>query len=156
VFLITLVAPWYRNLSKRLTKSPKVFMTDTALLMNLLDIKDLDSHHMKGAILENFVASELQKHLLIHTEYKLFHFRTHDDKDVDFLIERNDGKLIGIEVKYSMTASLNDFKGLKALQDLVGDDFKCGIVLYQGREILDFGPNLYAMPLECLWQGFVS
>jgi hypothetical protein len=156
VFLINLVQPWYRNLSKRLVKSPKVFMVDTALLTHILNINDLDSHVMKGSILENFVASELQKQLLLHPGYKLFHFRTQDDKEVDFLIERNDGKIVGIEVKYSMTVSIHDFKGLNALEVLVGDDFKQGIVLYQGSEILQFRSNLYALPLECLWEGLLT
>lgn len=153
VYLVTLVEPWFRNVTKRLTKSPKVYLTDTALLMALLGRASIDDYAMKGAVLENFVASELTKHINCLHGFKLFHFRTSDDKEVDFVIERTDGKLIGIEVKYASSVTKSDFNGLKVLKDVAGDDFIRGVVLYQGDEILPFGDRLYAMPLSCLWGG---
>ncbi|MBM3318648.1 MAG: hypothetical protein FJY75_12425, partial [Candidatus Eisenbacteria bacterium] len=56
-----------------------------------------------------------------------------------------------IEVKASSTVKAGDFKGLKALRDLVGRRFRRGIVLYPGREPLAFGANLMALPLATLW-----
>jgi hypothetical protein len=44
-----------------------------------------------------------------------------------------------------------DFKGLRALQGLVGARLKCGMVLHAGREILPFGPRLWAVPIQALW-----
>jgi predicted AAA+ superfamily ATPase len=83
----------------------------------------------------------------------LFHFRTQDNIEADFVIERQDGALIGIEVKYSSTVTASDFKGLKALQNIANKDFIRGVVLYQGDEILSFGENLFAMPISCLYEG---
>lgn len=151
VYLVTLVEPWFKNVTKRLVKSPKVYLTDTSLLMALLAIPSIDNYAMKGALLENFVSSELTKHINCLHGFKLFHFRTSDDKEVDFVVERADGKLIGIEVKYASTVTKSDFNGLKVLKEVASDDFVRGIVLYQGDDILPFGNGLYAMPLSCLW-----
>lgn len=156
VFLVALVKPWFKNASKRLVKSPKVYLTDTALLLALLGRASLEDYAMKGAILENFVASELTKHLNCLQGYQLFHFRTSDAKEVDFIIERSDGAVIGIEVKYSATVIKADFNGLKVFKEMAGRNFVKGVVLYQGEEILPFGENLWAIPLSCLWSGVLD
>jgi predicted AAA+ superfamily ATPase len=153
VYLVTLIQPWFRNINKRLVKSPKIYLTDTGLLLALLGKTSIDDCLSKGAILENFVASELTKHIEFLGGYRLFHFRTQDNIEADFVIERQDGALIGIEVKYSSTVTASDFKGLKALQKIANKDFIRGVVLYQGDEILSFGENLFAMPISCLYEG---
>lgn len=155
VYLIKMVQPWFRNISKRLVKSPKIYFTDTALLLSTLGRNLDDDYILKGAMLENFVATELMKHInCLGDGYQLFYFRTSDDKEVDFIIEKPNGSIIGIEVKYSAAVTDSDFNGLKILQNSIGNDFVRGIVLYQGKEILPYGKNLFAMPIDCLWNGF--
>jgi hypothetical protein len=46
---------------------------------------------------------------------------------------------------------MNDFKGIKAFQELTRDDFTGGIVLYSGKEAVPFGKNLCAVPFFALW-----
>jgi len=152
VYLVKLVQPWFRNVTKRLVKTPKLYFIDTALAMNILGQTTLTDTPNKGAILENFVASEILKHLQCLNHYQLYHFRTSDGKEVDFVIEHANGQLIGIEVKFSKTVSPSDFKGLYTLQEIAGKDFIRGVVLYQGTDILPFGNNCYAVPLQCLWK----
>ncbi|MDE5749607.1 MAG: ATP-binding protein [Duncaniella sp.] len=56
--------PYFNNLSKQLTKMPKVYFYDTGLLCFLLGIEDvaqLDKHPFKGAIFENLAICELMK-----------------------------------------------------------------------------------------------
>ncbi len=74
-----------------------------------------------------------------------------DNNEVDFVIEKKDGSIIGIEVKYASSVTQSDFKGLKTLKQVTGPEFIRGIVLYQGDEILPFGDNLFAMPISCLY-----
>jgi len=81
----------------------------------------------------------------------LHHFRTHDNREVDFVIERRDGTLIGIEVKAGMSASADDFSALRVLKEQAGRDFRRGIVLYRGTEIVPFADDMVAMPLSALW-----
>ncbi|MBN8530978.1 MAG: ATP-binding protein [Alphaproteobacteria bacterium] len=155
LFLITLIPPWHRNVSKRLVKAPKLYVTDTGLLCHLLGV-DADAMRRQdpglyGHILENFVASELIKQVAMTGGMALHHFRTHDGKEVDFVIERRGGKLIGIEVKAAMSVEARDFAGLKVLKEAAGKDFVKGVVLYLGKDTVVFGEGMAAMPLERLW-----
>jgi uncharacterized protein len=81
----------------------------------------------------------------------LLHFRTSDDKEVDFVLERPDGTLAGIGVKTADRVDSSDFKGLRVLQEVAKNDFVCGIVLYGGNDIVPFGDKLFAVPISCLW-----
>lgn len=55
-------------------------------------------------------------------------------------------------MKSKQSISVQDFSALKILQQEAGNDVVKGIVLYQGESILPFGKNLYAMPLNTLWE----
>ncbi len=157
VFLIFHLQPWFRNLTKRLIKTPKIYFTDSLLLSQVLGL-DLDDLHKNnpeifGKILENFIASELLKQTKLFGNFDLYHFRTSDDKEVDFVIERKDGKLVGVEVKSKKTLQESDLIGLKTLQNLVPKSFVKGIILYQGDDILTFGNNIFALPISTLWES---
>ena len=157
MFLSFDVRPWYRNIGKRLVKSAKGYLVDSLLLCHLLDwnLDDLCQRKpdLYGHVVENFVATELLK-LLSFTDLRanLMHFRTSDGKEVDFVLERPNGSLAGIEVKTASRVEMGDFKGLKVLQKETGADFICGIVLYTGRDVVPFGEKLYAVPISALWQ----
>lgn len=156
MFLSFDIQPWYRNIGKRLVKSPKGYLVDTLLLCYLLDwnLEDLRMRKpdLYGHVIENFVATELLK-LLSFSEFRanLLHFRTSDNKEVDFILERPDGSLAGVEVKTADRVDANDFKGMRAFQEIAKKNFVCGIVLYAGKETVPFGDNLFAVPLSALW-----
>lgn len=157
MFLNFDVAPWFRNLNKRLVKSSKNFLTDTMLLCYMLDLNLEDIATNKpdlfGHVLENYFATELTK-LLTFSDIKaqLYHFRTSDDKEVDFILEKPDGTVFAIEIKKSESVDKHDFKGIKVFAELVGKDFIGGVVLYSGKEAVPFGQNLWAVPFHILWQ----
>jgi predicted AAA+ superfamily ATPase len=117
--------------------------------LNKIAVRD---PHLFGHVLENFVASELIKQLT-YSEHQtdLLHFRTSDNKEVDFVLEKPDGSLVGIEVKARDNVSLDDFKGLKELEVQTREDFRCGVVLYRGKNTIPFGENLWAVPINALW-----
>jgi predicted AAA+ superfamily ATPase len=156
MFLAFDVKPWYRNIGKRLVKSPKGYLLDTLMACHLLD-QDLDDiakgkPDLFGHLLENFVATELQKQLSNgDTKAELFHFRTSDQKEVDFIIERPDGSVLAIEVKRSESVTIADFKGIMEFASITNDDFIGGIVLYSGKDAVPFGKNLWAVPFHVLW-----
>lgn len=156
LFLTFELAPWYRNIGKRLVKSSKGYVTDTLLLCYLLqyELPELEKKRPElfGHVLENFVATELLKLISNnHDKVDLFHFRTSDNKEVDFVLEKPNGQLTAIEVKMRDSVAQSDFKGLEALQALTQDDFVCGIVLYRGQEVVPFGKNLWAVPIANLF-----
>ena len=82
---------------------------------------------------------------------ELYHFRTSDGKEVDFVLERPDGRLVAIEVKGRDSVTASDFKGLNELHRLTEDDFLCGIVLYRGNKVIPFDKNMWAVPVEAMW-----
>lgn len=156
MFLTFDVNPWFRNIGKRLVKSSKGYLLDTSMICHLLDYNLDDIANTKpeifGHLVENFVATELKKQLNnsdINAE--LYHFRTSDSIEVDFVIEKPDGSVFAIEVKKSEIVTANDFKGIKIFQELTGSDFIGGIVLYSGKEAVPFGKNLWAVPFFALW-----
>ena len=157
MFLTFNVRPWFRNLGKRLVKSPKGYIIDTLLLCHLLDyhLETLrkEKPDLFGDVVENFVATEIIKLLTFSkTRAQLFHFRTSDGKEVDFVLERPDGSIFGIEVKTSELVNSSDFNGLRTLATLANKSFIGGAVLYYGRDVVPFGDKLWALPFHILWQ----
>ncbi len=108
--IIFLLQPYYQNLSKRITKSPKIYFLDCGLACYLLSIKDKDylvKGPMAGALFENFCVQETVKYLLNQGERpRLFYVRTHNGLEVDLLIEK-DARLYPIEFKLSKTPAFN-------------------------------------------------
>ena len=156
LFLTFECAPWYRNIGKRLVKSAKGYIVDSLLLCHLLqyELSDLEKNRPQlfGHVIENFVATELRKLMTFYGEQiDLFHFRTSDNKEVDFVLEKSNGQLVAVEVKKSDNVSKSDFKGLEELQLTTGDDFVCGVVLYRGKDVVPFGQNIWAVPISNLW-----
>lgn len=155
-FLVRALPAWSANLGSRLVKAPKVLLNDTGLLCSLLglDAARLQADDlMTGAVLESFVAQELTKQITwSESRPALFHFRTHQQQEVDLLLEDASGRLVGIEVKKTASPSSGDFKGLKHLQEATGRKFVRGILLYTGAASVSFGPNLHAVPVSALWR----
>ncbi|GHV88581.1 hypothetical protein AGMMS50267_09410 [Spirochaetia bacterium] len=156
VFLTYLLPPWFKNMEKRLVKSPKIYFTDTLLLCHILGLSPGEIRKMRpelyGFVLENFVASELRKELSLMDDGKLFHFRTSDKKEVDFIVEGRDGRILALEVKASSSVVSEDFKHIRFLQNTLGGEFVRGVVLYQGDRVVRFDKDLYAAPLSALWE----
>ena len=68
---------------------------------------------------------------------------------IDFMVERSDGALLGIEVKAG-SVSHSDFAHLKWFAENLAHTPFTGIVLYSGTETLRFGDGFYAVPLSAL------
>ncbi|MGO9481745.1 MAG: ATP-binding protein [Candidatus Kryptoniota bacterium] len=155
-FLVQLLPAWSSNFSKRLIKTPKVFITDTGLTAHLLGIDTrrlLSDHVLLGKMLECLVFSELSKHQSWSKgNYRLYHFRTAAGEEIDFLIERADGSIMGIEVKSSSTVDAGTFKNMRSLAKEVGENFVRGVVLYMGSEYVPFDGKMIALPIQSLWR----
>lgn len=157
LFLFHPLPAWSSNLGQRLIKSQKVLLSDTGLLAHLTGAtqdKLRQDPTAAGHILENFVAMELVKQASwSEAQVQVFHFRTLTGSEADILLEDEEGRVVGIEVKASATPSSSDFKGLKSLAECAGEKFVRGIVLYTGNEVIPFGKNLTAVPLPALWES---
>jgi len=154
LFVIDFLPSWSRNIGKRLVKSPKLYFLDTGFLAYLLGIDTVSYQaENRGHLLENFVSVELWKQASwTRPLLQLFHFRSQTQQEVDFVLERCDGKLVGIEVKSTLTVKSDSFQGLRYLRKVAGESFQRGIVLYPGKEVIHFEKDLVAVPMTALWQ----
>lgn len=113
--LIYRLRPFYKNFSKQIVKSPKIYFCDSGLLCYLLGIENSDSvtrHFLKGGIFENFVIGEFLKYRYSRGQEADFYFwRDKSGHEVDLLFEEEMNRKI-IEMKSGRTISGDFFKGL--------------------------------------------
>lgn len=155
VFLVHRLPAWSRNLGQRLVKAPKVHLVDSGLACHLLGVdarRLADDRPLLGRLLESFVVSELRKQISwSDPRIGLYHFRTATGLEVDLVLERPDGSIAAIEVKAGASVGASDFAPLKALRDQLGPQFRTGVVLYSGEQIVPFGDKLWLLPVSALW-----
>ncbi len=115
-FIVFLLRPHYKNFSKRLIKSPKLYFLDTGLLSYLLRIRsaeDLRIHAQYGSIFESYVISELLKNYLNRgEEHPIYFWRDSTGNEIDIIIDEGDS-LIPLEIKAGQTVSSDFFKGIR-------------------------------------------
>lgn len=155
MYLLKRVDVWARNRLNRVVKTPKLQFIDSGLLATLMDLgpDELGQDRTRfGHLLETFVFGELLKHCAsAEGDYSLMYYRDADQAEVDVVIENSAGQLVGVEVKATATVKEADLRGLKKLASLAGDQFKLGVLLYDGAETLPLGEGLWAAPLSSLW-----
>lgn len=86
-FLIRRLTPWFTNTRKRLIKSPKLYIRDTGILLNLLRIysmRDLLGHPQCGAVWEGFVLE--QTIIQFGKKFDYFFYRTQDGTEADLVL----------------------------------------------------------------------
>ena len=134
-YLITLLPPYYENISKRVVKTPKLYFNDPGLACYLLDIespKQLEFDKMRGAIFENMIVLECLKHRLNQgKEGNVFFYRDSNQNEVDILV-KEEGQLIAIEVKSSMTYQTAYEKNLRKLAEWTSTPIARKAVVYAG------------------------
>ena len=94
------VLPWHKNIVKAIIKEPKFYTMDWSAISDI------------GARAENFVACHLKKATKYWTdaglgEFELYYIRTRDNKEVDFIVVKNNEPWFLVEVKHSEQASLS-------------------------------------------------
>lgn len=158
MFIIRRLHPYVRNTAKRsVVGMPKLHFVDTGLACHLLGLKQSDTLHTSqffGGLVENFVFCELLKHATwAEEDVSFYHFRDTARHELDLVIERSDGTVVGVEVKASMTVKPEDFSGLSIFADYARDKFLHGVLFYSGDKVLPFRINdtiFHALPISSL------
>lgn len=129
--------PHFRNFSKRLVKSPKLYFYDTGLLCWLLGIHDADQlrvNPLRGAIFENFVIGEVIKSRFSQGDTpNLYFWRDHVGLEVDLIID-NGQTLLPVEIKSGETITSDFFRSLEKWSSLAKDIAEQPCLVYGGRE----------------------
>jgi len=114
---VFLLEPYFRNISKRLVKSPKLYMCDTGLaafLMGFESWQALERHPAAGQLWETYVIMEVVKFFFSRgRNVPLWFWRTARGDEVDLIVERN-GRATAIECKLTEVADKSGVKGLNA------------------------------------------
>jgi uncharacterized protein len=137
-YIIFLLQPYYRNFSKRLVKSPKLYFYDTGIICSLLGIKTekqlQDDRGLYGFLFENWSISELIKNSAIKTEESSFYYwRDSNGHEIDLIIDSG-FKMLPVEIKLSATPR-TDFAGnIVKWKELCGVKVEEGVVIYGGTE----------------------
>lgn len=158
MFIIRRINPYVRNAAKRsVVGMQKLHFIDTGLACHLLGQKNADSLHgtfFFGGLVENLVFTELLKHSTwSEEEVTFYHFRDTAKHEVDLVVEYANGKVIGIEVKASMSVRPEDFSGLVVFAEYAKDNFLHGVLFYSGDKILPYRLKeklFHAVPISLL------
>ena len=131
-FIVYLLKPWYKNIDKRLVKSPKVYFVDPGLAAFLTGIqtdKLFEQGPLAGPLFENYVVSEvLKRELHSGRRPELSFIRTSNGVEVDLVIDRGTSHEF-IEIKNSATFRPDLLKGLRSLKGKADK----GVLLYRGE-----------------------
>jgi predicted AAA+ superfamily ATPase len=136
-----------RNALARLAQAPKHHLADPALAAQLLGVghgallagEGPEATHLRfgdltGRLFESLVALSVRTYAQA-AEARTFHFRTHGgDREVDLLVERDDGRVLAIEVKLAPTVGDDDVAHLHWLRNQLGNDLLDAIVVTTGRD----------------------
>jgi predicted AAA+ superfamily ATPase len=157
IHLVATVPAWSRNLTRRVKRKPKVFVTDPGLAAWLLGktpaALENPTDPATGQLVETFVFAELRRQLTwAETEATMLHWRDRAGAEVDLVLEATDGRVVGIEVKAGQSPRADWFRWLGAMRDAVGESFVAGVTLYTGHQVLPFGDRLFAIPISALWE----
>ncbi|MFO7848616.1 MAG: ATP-binding protein [Spirochaetia bacterium] len=133
-FIIFRLPPYFTNTNKRLIKSPKLYFHDPGLAAHLLgieEVKQIETHPLRGALFENMVIAEILKFRFNRGRREnLSFFRDAKGHEVDLLYHRADDVVL-IEIKAAGTVRSEFFKGL----DYFDHSIKTGakkILVYDG------------------------
>jgi len=156
MFLIDELPAWHVNRLRRMVKTPKLHVGDTGLAAALLGVDAgalYRDRTLYGQFLETFVFQELRRLASGHpADIRFHHFRDKDGYEVDVVLERDDHRIAGVEVKASSTVTLADFRGLRKLAGAAGRRFSTGVVLFDGERSVSFGGSMHAVPVRALWE----
>jgi predicted AAA+ superfamily ATPase len=140
-YLISLVSPFFRNLTTELKKSKKIYFTDSGLRNSVINnFLPLESRTDRGTLLENFIFNELTRTV----EGRLHYWRTTGKAEVDFILHSGHD-LIPIEVKSQARLSKSYLSFLKTYKPKRGVVFatrEFGIKKIEMTKVM-FVPHFY-------------
>lgn len=144
-YIAFLLPPYYTNINKRLTKTPKVYFYDTGLACFLLGIEEpsqLETHPLRGALFENLAVIELLKQRLNKGKIpNLYFYRENSGHEADIVIDQANHLDI-LEIKASQTFNNSFLKNLSYLKKLLGDRIRSTAVVYDGTNIPPYTINI--------------
>ena len=149
--VVRLLRPFWSNATKRLTKTPKLYFTDTGLACHLLgwsSPETLRRGAMAGHVFETFVVGEVVKsYLNAGGDARNVHFyRDARQREIDLIIQ--EGRVLHpVEIKTSATVTREAAAGFSVLADVGDYDVGVGAIICQTREPYPVTATVKAVPV---------
>jgi len=138
--IIFRLKPFYKNIGKRLVKTPKIYFCDTGILCFLLGIesaKQIQTHPLRGNVFENFAVLEFLKGRFNQGKNdNLLYYRDKSQREVD-IIQEFAHQYKAYEIKSSTTYHCDFTNNLKYLKKILGENLISAKVIYDGTQELD-------------------
>lgn len=156
-FMIRRLRPYFANVQKRLTKSPKLFVRDTGLLHFLAGLRaprELATWSRRGASFEGYVIEEIiawANRRLVRPEP--FYWRTQAGGEVDLLLVHG-RQVTPYEIKVGSTVEPRSLAGLRQCMADLG--LKRGYVVYGGQERRAIGGSIELLPWPAIARGEIE
>ncbi|ATA75852.1 ATP-binding protein [Capnocytophaga sp. H2931] len=135
-YIVFRLPPFFKNIGKRLVKSPKIYFYDTGLACFLLGIEtpqQLAVHPLRGVLFENMVVLEFFKNKFNKGVLPNYYFyRDKNQKEVD-LIEEKANEIKAYEIKSAQLFNKNFIKNLDYIKNLLGEEVISTQVIYDGE-----------------------
>ena len=150
--VIYLLYPFSLNVSKRVVKTPKVYLLDTGLLCYLTDWKDfktLEKGAYSGSIFETFVISEIIKSFANNgVRPDMYYFRNSNKEEIDLLFYENN-TLYPIEIKKSASPNINSIKSFRFIKGYYKNvNIGEGGIICTSSELKRIDDTNYIIPVE--------
>jgi uncharacterized protein len=140
-YIIYLLQPHYKNFSKRLIKSPKLYFYDTGVACALLGIEtteQLMGHYLRGGLFETMIITEFMKESFNkHRNPQLYFWRDKLGNEIDCIIEKGT-ELYPVEIKAGETITPNYFETLEYWNNLAKAQPAQSAVVYSGDKELTY------------------
>lgn len=142
-YQVLLLPPYFRNVEKRLVRMPKVHFLDPGVLRAVQNRRGEPT----GEEFESAVVAEVYKQLKnAGLAADFYHLRTHDGREVDLLLELDEG-FVAIEVKQAHRVAPPDARSLKGLGTILDKPLLASFVLSLDPEVKELGEGILAMPV---------
>ncbi|MCF0217162.1 MAG: ATP-binding protein [Fibrobacteraceae bacterium] len=140
--IVFTLQPWFGYVTKRLTKSPKLYFVDTGIpcsLLSLTNAERVEKDGLFGNLFENLVVLEaLKARYNTGRKSDLYFLRTESGIEID-LIDTRGGTAIPYEIKASDTILPEFFKNFAKAEKFVPNfESKLGGLIYSGDSIESF------------------
>lgn len=137
-YIIFPLQPHFKNFSKRLIQTPKIYFYDTGLACSLLGIEtkeQLSSHYLRGGLFESMIIADLYKSFYNRDRIPhLYFWRDKTGNEVDCIMEYG-SSLFPIETKAGMTINADFFEGLTYWNELAHANPENSFIVYGGTDV---------------------
>jgi predicted AAA+ superfamily ATPase len=135
-YVVFRLQPFYKNIGKRLIKTPKIYFYDTGLVCYLNGIENeqqLATHPLRGSIFENLAVLEFLKNRFNASKNSnLYYYKDQSKREVD-IVQEFGHQYHAYEVKSAKSFHKDFVNTLKYLKSLLGDSLVKTQIIYDGE-----------------------